>query len=798
MIEPRRHADTKRSWKVAAWLPYGIIALDLMLASLLVVHLAGGGAIVNNAIDIWFDRSDPAVETLAKEQQLFGADTWMLATIWMRADRVDEAAAVSRGLTSDLERLTGVTRVISPTSIEVLHGSDQGLFFDTVDADLSWSGLRDRLVRHPVAGNLLVHPQSPASFSLLIKEHTGPTTPGTVRQQLVADVRRILDAHPAVAAAAVGGTAVLNADLNRLSWRDFLVLIPGTVVVATLVLLAMLRFRWRTTLAVLLPVGLTTAALVAAMVVSGRPFTMVTIALPGLFFTLGIASSLHVVGWIASWLQEGRGTVGEAARAARQELTRPAVVSHVTTALGFGLLAVIPVTPVQEMALFGAAGELYAGLHVLFVMPLFLKWLGAMDELAASGGILFAGEGRVGHALAALAAPFARLQRVRARVLVPVIVVTIATIWLVSQVRYDSTYLHMIDESERLRVDYARLDAAQLPSAQLSVVIRRRDGSESIDAALNSAIVNATADIEALAEVSKVVGPAAVFAEVAPALAGEQPLAEYASDDLSVTDAYIFALSGGNTEIGSYVHDGLSAFRLVVFFPYLDNSGLGDLTRRAIPGILARHFGDMPAVTTEVSGITVLWANMDNAISSGQVASVATMAIACFVTFFLSLRSWRLAACAMFVNVLPVAMIGAVLGATGRPIDMATVFIMGISLGIAVDDTSFFVHGYLQRGRDAVRSLAMTLQHSGPTMVATCVVIVLGFSVLLASSFTPMRTFGGLTAIGLVLAMVCDVLVLPFLLLFVADTSKAPHHADTTVPHAISDPVADADVIHAG
>ncbi len=168
-----------------------------------------------------------------------------------------------------------------------------------------------------------MHPQSPASFSLLIKEHTGPSTPGTVRQQLVADVRRLLDTHPAVEASAVAGTAVLNADLNRLSWRDFMLLVPGTVIVASLVLLAMLRFRWRTTAAVLLPVGLTTAALVAVMLMTGRPFTMVTIALPGLFFTLGIASSLHVVGWIATWLREGRGTPSQATRCRQAPAASP-------------------------------------------------------------------------------------------------------------------------------------------------------------------------------------------------------------------------------------------------------------------------------------------------------------------------------------------------------------------------------------------------------------------------------------------------------------------------------------------
>jgi predicted RND superfamily exporter protein len=315
-----------------------------------------------------------------------------------------------------------------------------------------------------------------------------------------------------------------------------------------------------------------------------------------------------------------------------------------------------------------------------------------------------------------------------------------------------------------------------------------------VDAALNAALAGASADIEALDDVTKVIGPAAIFAEVAPALAGDQPLANFAHDDASVTDAYIFALSGGNTEIGSYVHDGLDAYRLVVFFPYLDNSRLDDLTRRELPAILARHFGPLPGVTADISGITVLWSNMDDAIARGQVASVATMAFACFLTFFISLRNWRLALCAMFVNVLPVAVIGAVLGATGQPVDMATVFIMGISLGIAVDDTSFFIHAYLERGEDSLRSMSVALRHSGPTMIATCVVIVLGFSVLLLSSFIPMRTFGGLTAVGLVLAMLCDLFVTPFLLLLVAAKPKVIAHEDAIV----AGPVHGADPMHAG
>ena len=63
-------------------------------------------------------------------------------------------------------------------------------------------------------------------------------------------------------------------------------------------------------------------------------------------------------------------------------------------------------------------------------------------------------------------------------------------------------------------------------------------------------------------------------------------------------------------------------------------------------------------------------------------------------------------------------------------------------------------------------------------MIATCVVIVIGFSVLLASAFTPMRTFGGMTAVGLVLAMLCDLFVLSFLLIAFSGSTTGLNYAE--------------------
>ena len=192
----------------------------------------------------------------------------------------------------------------------------------------------------------------------------------------------------------------------------------------------------------------------------------------------------------------------------------------------------IPVTPVQEMALFGAVGELFSGLHVLFVLPKCLLWLGAMDELADDRAAVRRRTLAAGVARPRSPRWLTRLQRVRYRLLVPTAAAVVAMVWLISQVRYDSTYLHMI---ERDRAAARRLRAVRRGAACPARSSASSSGAattrRSVDAALNAALVDATAEIEALPEVSKVVGPAAIFAEVAPALAGDEPLTRFAADD---------------------------------------------------------------------------------------------------------------------------------------------------------------------------------------------------------------------------------------------------------------------------
>ena len=270
----------------------------------------------------------------------------------------------------------------------------------------------------------------------------------------------------------------------------------------------------------------------------------------------------------------------------------------------------------------------------------------------------------------------------------------------------------------------------------------------------------------------------------------------------AVTDTYIFALSGGNTEIGATSRRplGLPAGRLL---PLSRQLGAGRPTQpTTIPGDPRKAFRrDARRSPPSFSGITVLWANMDNAISRRENRQRGGIGAHLLRHIPLVAANWRLAACAMFVNVLPVAVMSAGSSArrSGRSTWRRSSSWASRWACAGVDDTSFFVHGYLERGRDAGqrpagRDPAAT---AGRRWSATSWSSSLASACCSLSRSLPMRTSADFTAVGLVLAMACDVLVLPFLLLLVADRTKALHHADTMVSNAVSGPVPDADALHA-
>ncbi|MCB1644680.1 MAG: RND family transporter [Pseudomonadales bacterium] len=171
-----------------------------------------------------------------------------------------------------------------------------------------------------------------------------------------------------------------------------------------------------------------------------------------------------------------------------------------------------------------------------------------------------------------------------------------------------------------------------------------------------------------------------------------------------------------------------------------------------------------------VTGMMVLFNDMLKQLADSQIRTLFYVVGATFVMFALLLRSVSLAVLALIPNILAAASIIAVMGYLGIPLDMMTITIAAICIGIGVDDAIHYLHRFREElaGADSVAA-AIEAAHNtiGRAMYFTSVVIMAGFSILAFSSFMPSVYFGLLTALAMLLALLANLTLLPALLLFV-------------------------------
>ncbi len=131
--------------------------------------------------------------------------------------------------------------------------------------------------------------------------------------------------------------------------------------------------------------------------------------------------------------------------------------------------------------------------------------------------------------------------------------------------------------------------------------------------------------------------------------------------------------------------------------------------------------------------------------------------------------SVRMIAVSMIPNIVPLIITAAIMGFTGVPVKPSTIIVFSIALGISVDNAIQYLSRYRHElkvtGHDIGRSTINALREAGFSMIYTSIVLVLGFSVFMVSSFGGTQALGMLVSTTLFIAMFFNIMVLPSLLL---------------------------------
>jgi len=168
-----------------------------------------------------------------------------------------------------------------------------------------------------------------------------------------------------------------------------------------------------------------------------------------------------------------------------------------------------------------------------------------------------------------------------------------------------------------------------------------------------------------------------------------------------------------------------------------------------------------------LSGMAILYNNMLQSLFRSQILTISVVFFAILLMFAILFKSIYLAIIAIIPNMIAAAMMLGLMGISGIPLDIMTITIAAVCIGIAVDDTIHYIHRYkkeFQTDHHYRETIIRCHSSIGGAMYFTSVTVTIGFSILALSNFIPIIYFGLLTGFAIMIALIANLTLLPVLI----------------------------------
>lgn len=619
-----------------------------------------------------------------------------------------------------------------------------------VDAPDSWlPAFRERVLGEPTyVGHLL----DPVGTHAVLVVHTVPMDEPTAA--------RLYDLLAATAPtdpgfhAQVAGMPAMETAINRTMEGDIARMTGGSLVVMALLLTALFR-RPRLVAGPLIVVLMSVVWTFGAMACAGAPVTGVTTVLTSFLLCVGVGDAIHLQSAFREARRDGLDHDDAIVRAMGRSGV-PVTLTTLTTAAGLLGFTTSSLVSVVHMGVFGAFGMLAALVHSLVFLPCFLSLTRRFDTAPppvsrALDGVLsrLAGVSQHGAVLAVAAA--------------------LTLIGSAGATLVGSTYdpVSWIPTEHPVR---QALDTLDTHVGGLGSVVVRVDAPEG-ETLWSVDTLSALTDLEThiagyrapdgSTPVTHTGGLLTPARRAWSLLNGGRPPTPLPADQSSL-DGVLGFLDDAEAGLDAVVTPDGRTGLLVARVRWMPSNAYLPLARHIERGTdrlegLAR---------VQLTGSVFAASDIVGTLVHDLIASFGTALLVITLIFGGMMNNLRLTAMAMVSNLLPMVWVAGLMGIAGIPLNLNTVLVASIAIGIAVDDTIHFLWTYQEAlpelGPEA--AVRATLARVGPAMISTSVVLIAGFLVFLGAEMLNVQRFGALVAAAVTAAAAVDLVVLPALL----------------------------------
>ncbi|RAK70156.1 efflux RND transporter permease subunit [Hymenobacter edaphi] len=532
------------------------------------------------------------------------------------------------------------------------------------------------------------------------------------------------------------------------------------VSLSVLLVMGLLWLTFRAWWGVVLPLSVVAGATVGGLALvgwSGAGIDLMTALLPVMMCVVGIADSVHLLTRYVTETGEGTPTV-PALRISMRESMFGSGLSALTTSLGFFTLTASHIRPIHNFGL-------YTGLAVLIAYALSFTLLPALLVLLPRPQQKFgAGRSWDGPLMRLLA----WVLRRRALIVGAAAVLVVGALAAASQVRIESRLLDDLADDDPVQLDFRFFERAFAGVRPFELHLLPQGGRTvySLD------VLRETEEIEAYLQsrygLRFVASPVTVVKSLRKALNGGA-LAEYRLPD---SEAELQRLLRRlrpfrkKPEFRALALDDARQGRLTGRMPDPGSTTVARLNR-GLQQFLRTHT-DPGVLRTRQTGSALLIDKNNQNLTRDMLLGIGMDVVMVTVIVLALFRSFRMVPVVLIPNLLPIVVVGGVMGLCGVPMKVSTSIIFTIAFGIAVDDTIHFITKLrLMLGKEPTVEAAVrhTYRLAGKAVIVTSLILVGGFSTLLFSSFDGTFYVGLLIGLTLLFGVVAELTLLPILIL---------------------------------
>lgn len=718
---------------------------------------------IDNDLTAWLSKDDPVYQEYERFRDEFGGTRTLIVAIeapsrerlfsregWEFLDEISRA----------IERVPTVERVNSLATATVVDAQpaaspDEDALLNVrrlVDdltnkspAEVGQRALTDELLR----GDLVSDDGTVAAVIVSFDE----ARVDDVRAEVLERIRSSVDGRlPKDFRAYYNGSLEISETYNRITLANQTKFTPPIGFLTLLAIYLMFR-SWRRTL-------MTAGAVLVSVIwtlglydLMGFSYNVLSSMIIPLTIVLAIADDVHIMQHYGELRRKG--TAEESFKSTVAHLAAPLFAASGTTALGMLSLATSSVIAVKSFGIGSAVGVMVDFAISLVLVPTLLGWL-RPEPKPAPQEVWFhrpmqwvtrtsTGRPKLILGVAGAIAIFASVGLFRLRV--------------------DTNHINFFSKNHPLGASAAVIDA-KLAGIYTFQILLEGPADSLRQPDILERMHRLEQELRALPFVRKTTGLADYVVRVHREL-GEgraaAPSGLPTSADVIAQELFVFALADeGRAELERVAASDFSKAQITVKLASMSSDLVFDEIRDA--DRLARQAFAGTEVRPTVTGSGRLFSTLDHYIVVSQISSFGTAFVTVFGVIFLIFRSWRFGLLAIVPNLFPVLAVFGVMGWMDISLNVATVMLASVALGVVDDDTIHFISRYRREtsaGASTDEAIWTATAHEGRAAMTTALINSCAFAVLMLSEYRPTAWFGGLLALTMVVAFLAEVFILP-------------------------------------